>query len=221
MTRAEKDQHRVQELIEPEMELWNAGKTLIAGADEVGRGTLAGPVMAVCVILPQEPLIPGIDDSKKVSAKKRERLAEEIKEKAIAIGIGIAEPAEIDAINILEATKNAFRRSIQNMIENLGCQPDHLFTDSTPLEMPFPVTAMVRADQNVYCVAAASILAKVIRDQMMEKYAEQYPDYGFERHKGYGTAAHRSAIIQYGASPIHRSSFLHHIDIWKEELENF
>lgn len=220
MNQKEKDSARLAELLEPMEALWDSGQMMIAGADEVGRGPLAGPVMAACVIMPREPLVPGIYDSKKVSAKKRQRLAEVIEETALAIGIGIAEPAEIDEINILEATRMAFRRSVENMISSLGRNPDHLFTDSIPIDFPFPVTPLVRADQKVYAVAAASIVAKVARDRLMsETYAQKYPEYGFDRHKGYGTHAHRRAIATYGPCPIHRHSFLGNLESWKEQMQ--
>lgn len=220
MTQKERDSERLKTLLEPVQELWDSGQLLVAGADEVGRGPLAGPVMAACVVMPKEPLLPGIYDSKRVSAKKRERLAEAIKETAAAFGIGIASPEEIDELNIREATRKAFERSIDAMVQSLGRYPDHLFTDSVQLDLPFPVTPMVRADQKVYAVAAASIVAKVARDRLMvETYAEQYPEYGFERHKGYGTEEHRRAIIEHGATAIHRQSFLVNRETWKERLQ--
>lgn len=212
---------RLRVLLGPMQELWDKGQLVIAGADEVGRGPLAGPVVAACVVMPREPLVPGVYDSKKVSPKKRERLADEIRDAALAVGIGSAEPDEIDELNIAEATRKAFERSVHNMISQLGGNPDHLFTDSVSINMPFPVTPMVRADQNVYAVAAASIVAKVVRDKLMvETYAKEYPQYGFERHKGYGTDAHRLALIQHGPSPIHRRSFLGNLEDWKAKLQS-
>lgn len=214
-----KDKGRMSDLVEPLQELWDSGQMLIAGADEVGRGPLAGPVMAACVIMPRDPLVYGVYDSKQVSAAKRQRLADEIREAAVAVGIGSADPAEIDDVGISEAARMAFRRSIEAMIRQLGHDPDYLFTDSVKLDCPFPVTSMIRADQHVYPVAAASIVAKVARDALMtEGYAKQYPQYGFEKHKGYGTAEHRRAIIEYGDLPVHRKSFLTHLPAWKAEL---
>lgn len=176
----------------------------VAGADEAGRGPLAGPVVAAAVILPTEHWIEGINDSKKLTEKKREALYSQIMEQALSYGIGIASVEEIEQYNILEATRLAFARAIGQLE-----QPFELYTDYiTGLSLPIPYTALVKGDAKVYSIAAASVLAKVTRDHMMVEYAREYPEYGFEKHKGYGTEAHRKAILQYGPCPQHRLSFL-------------
>lgn len=218
MTRVELEQKRLDELICTETPLWESGMTFVAGADEVGRGPLAGPVMAACVVMPADPLILGIYDSKKISAAKRKRLSNKILETALAVGFGTAECEEIDEIGIAAATKQAFLRSIEAMIRQLGREPDHLFTDSVKLDVACPVTSLVHADCHVYNVAAASIVAKVKRDAVMAEYAEKYQEYGFDQNSGYGTEAHRRALIEYGPSPIHRRSFLGNLETWKVRL---
>lgn len=220
MLRHKIDQVRMEQLLHTEKPLWNSGTFLIAGADEVGRGPLAGPVMAACIVMPAEPLIFGVYDSKKLAASKRQRLSEEICETATAVGFGAAESSEIDEVGIAEATKRAFYRSIEAVVRQLGQNPDHLFTDSVRLHLDFPVTSMVRADQQAYNVAAASIVAKVRRDAIMKEYAKQYPEYGFDTNSGYGTETHRCALIKYGPSPIHRQSFLRNLEVWKAKLGN-
>ncbi len=176
----------------------------VAGADEAGRGPLAGPVVAAAVILPTDRWIEGINDSKKLTEKRREALYPQIKEQALSYGIGIATVEEIERLNILEATRLAFARAIEQLE-----QPFELYTDYiTGLSLPMPYTPLVKGDARVYSIAAASVLAKVTRDHMMLEYAQAYPEYGFEKHKGYGTKAHMEAILQYGPCPQHRLSFL-------------
>ncbi len=177
----------------------------ICGIDEAGRGPLAGPVVAAAVVLPKDCQILFLNDSKKVSEKKRELLFEEIKEKAVSYGIGIVSPEQIDEINILQATYEAMRQAIGG----LSVQPDLLLNDAVTIPgvdiLQIPI---VKGDAKSISIAAASILAKVTRDQMMLQYDELFPEYGFARHKGYGTAVHIQALKEYGPCPIHRRSFI-------------
>lgn len=176
----------------------------IAGADEAGRGPLAGPVVAAACILPANNFIEGINDSKKLTAKKRDALYEQIMDKAISYGVGIVGVEEIERVNILNAARRAFELAIGELTE-----PFVLYTDYiTGLSLPCPYTPIKKGDAKVYSIAAASIIAKVTRDRMMEEYDKEYPEYGFASHKGYGTKAHMEAIRQYGPCPIHRLSFL-------------
>lgn len=187
-----------------EKELWERGYSLVCGADEVGRGPLAGPVVCAAVIMPRENPIEGVDDSKKLNAKKREYLSEKIKESAIAYAICRVEPQKIDEVNILQATKLCMR----NAVENLSTVPDFAIVDGNmKLDMSVPYKSIVKADFKSYTVGAASIIAKVYRDALMCEYAKEYPQYGFNRNMGYGTAEHIAAIEKYGLSPIHRRSF--------------
>lgn len=181
------------------------GFNLVAGADEVGRGPLAGPVVTAAVIMPLDgEIIEGIDDSKKLSAKKRERLAALIRERAVAYSICRVENGVIDEINILQATMLCMKDSV----ERLSPCPDIVLTDGNmTLDIGIPQRSLVHGDALSYSIGAASILAKVYRDALMTEYAEEYPQYGFEKNKGYGTAAHIAAIRQYGLCPIHRVSF--------------
>ena len=181
------------------------GIRIICGVDEAGRGPLAGPVCAAAVILPPHAEIPGLNDSKKLSDKRRRELFPVIKEQAVAYGIGIATHEEIDEINILQATYLAMERAIQA----LGVQPELALIDGTRAkDFGIPVETVVKGDSRSASIAAASILAKVTRDDMMLELAETYPEYQFEIHKGYGTKAHYAALDQYGICPIHRRTFL-------------
>ena len=181
------------------------GFSLACGVDEAGRGPLAGPVCAAAVILPPEVDIPGLDDSKKLSDKKRRELFPIIQEKAIAYGIGYADEKEIDDINILQATYLAMERAIAQ----LSVKPDLALIDGNrSKDFGIPLETVVHGDSRSASIAAASILAKVSRDDRMLEMAEVYPEYGFEIHKGYGTKAHYEALSNYGACPIHRMSFL-------------
>ena len=199
-----KEQSRIREMLKHEVYHWDKGKQFIAGIDEAGRGPLAGPVVAAAVIFPKGVFIPGIDDSKKISSEKREALFPLIEENAIAAATGIVHESEIDRINILQATYKAMRIAIGS----LKTKPDHLLIDGRPLpEKIFPQTAIIGGDKICFSIAAASILAKVTRDRMMVEYDEMFPEYGFARHKGYGTKKHVEAIRQYGPCPIHRESF--------------
>lgn len=182
------------------------GYALISGIDEVGRGPLAGPVVAAAVILPETSAIAGIDDSKKISAKRRETLNAAIRDEALAIGIGVVDPETIDAMNILEATKLAMTNAVAQLVP----RPDLLLIDALKLPSQIPVQAVIHGDARCYCIGAASIVAKVYRDHLMQEYARTYPEYGFERNMGYGTAAHIEAIQTCGPTPIHRRSFIAH-----------
>ena len=181
------------------------GYTVICGVDEAGRGPLAGPVCAAAVILPDKLELPGLNDSKKLSDKKRRELFPLIKEQAIAYGIGLASEQEIDEINILQATFLAMERAIAQLE---GKADLALIDGNRAKDFGLPVKTVVKGDSLSASIAAASILAKVTRDDMMEAYANDYPGYGFEIHKGYGTKAHYAALTEKGACPIHRMTFL-------------
>lgn len=175
----------------------------LAGMDEVGRGPLFGPVVTACVILPGEPLFPWMDDSKKLSAARREALYDQIRETALFIGVGEASPQEIDQYNILGATKLAMERAAEKAPASL-CLVDAVHG----LNVPFPIRSIVHGDATSYHIAAASIVAKVHRDRMMAEYSKQYPQYGLDTNMGYGTAVHMAAIRAYGATPEHRMTFV-------------
>lgn len=178
---------------------------LVCGIDEAGRGPLAGPVVAGAVILPQDCEILYLNDSKKLSEKKREELFDEIKEKAIAWGIGMASPARIDEINILQATYEAMREAVSK----LSREPDLLLNDAVTIpEMTIMQVPIIKGDAKSVSIAAASILAKVTRDRLMIEYDKNLPEYGFAGHKGYGSKEHIAAIQKYGPSPIHRRTFI-------------
>lgn len=178
----------------------------IAGVDEVGRGPLAGPVVCCAAIMPldDENAIDGVDDSKKVSAKKRESLYETLKSKAIAYKICRIEPEEIDEINILEATKKCMRMCV----EGLEIKPDLVLVDALSLDLPVKSVPIVKGDIKSYAIGAASIIAKVYRDRLMDEYDGIYPEYGFKNNKGYGTKKHIDALKETGACPIHRKTFI-------------
>jgi len=187
-----------------EEEARRLGFKTCAGVDEAGRGPLAGPVVAAAVVLPEDFAVAGIDDSKKLSPKKRAHLFERIYLQAISIGIGIIDAIEIDRINILQASL----RCMAMAVENLRPRPDYLLIDGTfRIPSDLPQNPIPKGDARSMSVAAASIIAKVSRDRLMQRYDQDYPQYGFARHKGYPTMAHRRAICQYGCCPIHRRSF--------------
>ena len=203
--RIEKQQYRLQEMLSFERELWSAGKEYIAGVDEVGRGPLAGPVVTATVILPKDFSLLGVDDSKKLSPKRREELFEQIKEAAVCWAIGRREPDRIDEINILEATKEA----MLDAVKALPVKPDHVLIDAVRLQgLDMPQTSIIKGDARSVSIAAASILAKVTRDREMVEMAGIYPGYAFESNKGYGTAAHYEGLRKLGPCPIHRKTFL-------------
>jgi len=184
--------------------LFAEGITPVAGIDEAGRGPLAGPVVVAAVVLPHDCSIPGITDSKSIPHIKRTQLAAAIKEHAIDFGIGIVEPAEIDRINILQATNKA----IQIAVDSLSIDPELLLIDGKYLDCDAQrVVSLIKGDMHCRTIAAASIIAKVTRDSIMEKLHLLYPMYGFDRHKGYPTTEHKEAIRKYGLTPVHRRSF--------------
>lgn len=191
--------------MDKEAEIRAKGFTAVCGIDEAGRGPLAGPVVAAAVILPDGIQLPGVNDSKKITEKKREMLFDFVKEHALAYGIGKASQTEIDEINILQATFVAMRRAV----EALQIPADYALVDGNRIQgLPIPAETVIGGDGKVLSIAAASILAKVTRDRYMRDIAAQYPEYGFEKHKGYGTKAHYAAIEQYGICPLHRKTFL-------------
>jgi ribonuclease HII len=187
-----------------ELGAWRQGLARVAGIDEAGRGPLAGPVVAAAVILPAHTRIRGLDDSKRLDRLERERLFGLIWERALAVGVGQADPVTIDRINILAAT----RLAMQQALRGLTVEPDLVLTDFVELpELRCPQRNIVEGDRRSASVAAASIIAKVTRDRLMEAADREYPQYGFGQHKGYGTPEHRSALWQYGPCPLHRRSF--------------
>lgn len=182
-----------------------ADRGRLCGIDEAGRGPLAGPVVAGAVILPPDLVLWYLNDSKKVTPRRREILYEEIRREAVAFGIGVVSEQRIDEINILQATYEAMREAVAVLPET----PDMLLVDAVTIPgIAIPQTGIVKGDAKSVSIAAASILAKVTRDHMMEEYDRQYPEYGFAQHKGYGTAAHMAAIRKYGPCPLHRRTFL-------------
>ncbi len=195
---------RIHQLYQYEETLYKKGILHVAGVDEAGRGPLAGPVVAGAVILPPYCEILGLDDSKKISEKKRYHLEEEIKAKALSWAIGGVTPREIDRINIYQATIRAMMLAIRK----LCLTPEYLLIDAMKLkEVALPQTGIIKGDQKSASIAAAGILAKCHRDRLMILYDKRYPGYGFQQHKGYPTQAHRRAILQLGSSPIHRLTF--------------
>ncbi|MEC2053768.1 ribonuclease HII [Peribacillus psychrosaccharolyticus] len=194
---------RFEEMSMFEHQLQNEGFLEIAGIDEVGRGPLAGPVVASAVILPLGFYLPGLDDSKKVSEAKREAFYSIIMEQAIAVGTGLIHSEEIDEINIYQASKKAMLAAITD----LNRIPDYLLIDAMELAVPMPQMSLIKGDSRSISIAAASIVAKVTRDRMMKEYSVEYPNYGFEKNMGYGTAVHLSGLDQYGVTPWHRRSF--------------
>ena len=202
----EKEEERLKILKQDEEKLYSDKIKLIAGIDEAGRGPLAGPVVVGVAIMPRDSMIEGVNDSKKVSEKKREKLYDEITNQAIAWNVGMADQNEIDEINILNATKLALTRAV----EGLNTKPDLILVDAlTNIDTKgIPYKSIIKGDAKEYSIACASIIAKVTRDRMMREYDKIYPQYGFEAHKGYGTAKHIQAIKEYGPCIIHRESFI-------------
>ncbi len=187
-----------------ERDLWRKGVRSVAGVDEAGRGPLAGPVVAAAVVFPQEFFLPGVDDSKRLTADRREELFEQILACASGVGIGIVGHEVIDQLNILHATYQAMHAAVQN----LPVPPDHLLIDGNRFDGGvLPYSTIVQGDARSLCIGAASIIAKVTRDRLMKEFDLQYPGYGFAVHKGYGTRSHREAIGRLGPCPIHRRSF--------------
>jgi len=201
----EKEEARLLLLKEQENELRKKGFQYICGIDEAGRGPLAGPVVIASVIMPSDSMIEGVNDSKKVSEKKREKLYDQILEEAISYGVAIIGQDEIDEINILNATKKGLTVSLQELSQ----KPDLILVDALSgiNTLGIPYESIIKGDAKCYSIAAASIIAKVTRDRIMREWDRVYPEYGFEKHKGYGTAAHIAAIREHGLCPIHRRSF--------------
>lgn len=202
----EKEIERLNILKEFENKLYSENLKYIAGIDEAGRGPLAGPVVVGIAIMKPDSFIEGVNDSKKISEKKREKLYEQITNEAVDWSVGIVDQNEIDEINILNATKKALHMAITN----LKVKPDRILVDA--LEhidtCGIPYTSIIKGDAKVYSISAASIIAKVTRDRIMKEYDEIYPEYGFAGHKGYGTAKHIQAIKTYGPCPLHRKTFI-------------
>lgn len=203
----EKEELRLVKLKQIEEDIYQKHPEIsyICGIDEAGRGPLAGPVVVASVIMPRDSMIEGVNDSKKVSEKKREELYDKIIEEAISYGIGVIDQKEIDEINILEATKKGLTTSLKE----LKVKPNVILVDALKgiNTLGIPYQSIIKGDALCYSISAASILAKVTRDRMMRQWDEIYPQYGFEKHKGYGTKAHIVAIKEYGLCPIHRKSF--------------
>lgn len=194
---------RLEKMLAYEKELYTQGIQLIAGVDEVGRGPLAGPVVAAAVILPEDCKISGLNDSKKIPKSKHKEIYEVVLQNAVAIGIGIKDNQVIDQVNIYEATKLAMMEAIGQ----LEPQPQHLLIDAMKLDLPIPQTSIIKGDANSLSIAAASIVAKVTRDQMMEEFDREYPGYDFAQNAGYGTVKHLAGLDKLGVTPIHRRSF--------------
>lgn len=215
----EQEFERLKEIKKIEEEIYLKGAQSIAGIDEAGRGPLAGPVVVACVVMPRDSMIEGVNDSKKVSEKKREKLYDEIIQEAIAYGVGIISQEEIDKINILNATKEGLTLAIKEMEKDLkekqrGFEkPEIILVDAlTKIDTDhIPYRSIIKGDAKSYSIAAASIIAKVTRDRIMRQWDEVYPMYGFAKHKGYGTASHIAAIKEYGLCPLHRRSFVKNI----------
>ena len=205
----EKEEQRLNELKEIDKSYFKEGYNYICGIDEAGRGPLAGPVVVAAVIMPKDSMIEGVNDSKKVSEKKREKLYELIIEEAISYSVGIVDQNEIDRINILNATKAGLTEAVRT----LKVKPELILVDAlTNIDTcGVPYQSIIKGDAKSYSIAAASIIAKVTRDRIMREWDKVYPHYGFEKHKGYGTAAHISAIKENGLCPLHRLSFVKNI----------
>ena len=204
----EKEEIRLINLKQIEDNFHNNGVKYIAGIDEAGRGPLAGPVVVASVIMPEDSMIEGVNDSKKVTEKRREKLYDIILEEAISYGIGIIYQDEIDKINILQATK----KGLTEAVEQMKIKPDLIMVDAlTGIDtLGIPYKSIIKGDAKCYSISAASIIAKVTRDRIMREWDKVYPEYGFAAHKGYGTAKHIAALKEYGPCPIHRRSFIKH-----------
>lgn len=194
---------KYQEMLTFENRCYQEGHRFVAGIDEVGRGPLAGPVVSAAVILPKGCQILGLNDSKQLSAAKRGELYQEIQEKAVAIGIGVVDHEEIDRINILQASKKAMKMAVRD----LQVKPSYLLIDATTLSLPTPQENIIKGDARSVSIAAASIIAKEMRDKLMADYHQIFPYYGFDRNAGYGTKEHLEGMAKHGITPIHRRSF--------------
>ena len=190
-------------MYEYEQELYEKGIELIGGIDEVGRGPLIGPVVTACVILPKNYILEGLTDSKKLSEKKREKFYDILMNDAISIGIGIVDEKEIDKVNIYQATKEAMAHAVDNM----EIKPEHILVDAMPLELEIPTTSIIKGDAKSITIAAASVIAKVTRDRMLDELDKIYPMYDLKHNKGYPTKKHLEAIEKYGITKYHRLSY--------------
>lgn len=200
----ENEQERLKHMLEIEESLYEKGYKLVCGVDEAGRGPLCGPVVAAAVILKPGQMIDGVNDSKKISEKKREKLYEDIMANALAVGVGMSDVDVIEEVNILNATKLAMKQAISN----LKIQPEYVLIDGNQMiDITMDAETVVSGDAKSESIAAASIIAKVTRDRMLLEWDKEYPEYGFAKHKGYGTKAHIEAIGKYGLTPLHRKSF--------------
>lgn len=211
--RMESYRKRFEQMSSYENDLRKSGIEFIAGVDEAGRGPLAGPVVSACVVLPRDFNLIEVNDSKKLSEKKREELFEKIKKTASAIGVGIVDNGEIDKINILEATKKAMMNAINecgnDLLNSCGGKIESILIDAVNLEdLKIPSISLVKGDEKSISIASASIIAKVTRDRIMRSLDDLYPGYGFKSNKGYGTREHYAGIIENGITEVHRKSFL-------------
>lgn len=206
----EKEEERLSNLKKYEEHLYNEGLEFICGIDEAGRGPLAGPVVVGAVVMPRDSKLEFMNDSKKVTAKRRDVLYEQITQTAIAYGVGIISQEEIDEINILNATKKALHIALGEVIQQLNKKPDIVLVDALREIDTYGIVyeSIVKGDATCYSISAASIIAKVTRDRIMEEWDKIYPMYEFSQHKGYGTAKHIQAIKKYGSCPLHRKSFI-------------
>jgi ribonuclease HII len=204
-------------LLDYENQLWSEGYSYIAGVDEVGRGCLFGDVVAAAVILPKGLYIEGINDSKKLSEKKRDELYDVIQQQALFIGIGHVKAAVIDQINIKQASRLAMKLAIEQLRE----KPDYLLVDAEKVDVNISQLAIIHGDALSQSIAAASIIAKVTRDRLCLVWDQEFPEYGIALHKGYATKVHRERILEYGASPMHRTSFLGKLMSSQQQLELF
>lgn len=198
------ERERVLSLYQYERQAWRDGFEFVAGVDEAGRGTLAGPVVVAAVILPHELFLEYLNDSKQVTEKRREILFQEIREKALCYSVSVIDNEIIDKINILQATKLGMHRAIEQL---QNPKPEKILIDAVKLNLSIPSLSLIKGDSLSASIAAASILAKVTRDHLMQEYDKKFPEYGFAKHKGYGTKEHLRAIEKFGACPIHRLTF--------------